>query len=633
MSERKIILFGNKTAGIYRLSEIFNPDVDGVDPEAAGKIVPALYSQVIDDVNYRRNKLYTVVALDETNFKATLIPTEITAYGDQERIVSYGNDAYMLYYIQASNKIIVDNKLTFFGDQGVKFQIIRINSDGTTTLISNYKEPGTAATTIDLEISPITGAKTCGACYTDKALNEGDILRLNILDDSDVAVASLQLIVKDAFGVHEEDTNPIVGLDAFSNQMLDDGRFAICKDQDIKTMGFGVEVEYADGTKVREDIDYVLAHMYGLEEVESGITGSTYELLFKRYLPSSDHNVNFASCTKTLEVVIPEHPYGISKISVIPVWDDTLKQWDIKYLGYNRDRAISPEYVSPVVSGYQEHVFDKMQTITLNTTVENPFDVNEEYKQVYTLQLKTPARIVFNGLTYVFEGGSGATRVWSVTPSPNTVKKIIYSVGGSRWAQTTNGYTDFYSTTTSGDNGPWLGNLIWYNNSGVESPYKCSVYEEVLHNMSIANWVIGIPDNSIKYGLMSTGYIRPVICYSRKVNTSTYVYNIPASRFGTDTIGLSNFLNNFYYNAHPPKNLDDTTVTKPTHFTIKDSDTLATKLTSPLAVEDWNNNLAIADNNSYSGKTVIVEFLLKVDNQYEILYGVPVEIKTTTNFT
>ena len=202
MSDRKIILFGNKTLGIYKLSNIFNPDVDGTDPTAAGKIVPALYSQVIDDINGKKNKLYTVIAVDETTYKSILIPSSFIANTDnEERVVSYGNDIYMLYYIEASGRLIIDNKLTFFGEHGVKYQLVRVNSDGTTTVINKYATDPSGGgipitETIDLEVSEISGSKKCPNCYTDLTLTEGNQIYLYIYDITDTVVAMISLITK-----------------------------------------------------------------------------------------------------------------------------------------------------------------------------------------------------------------------------------------------------------------------------------------------------------------------------------------------------------------------------------------------------------------------------------------------------
>ena len=95
----------------------------------------------------------------------------------------------------------MDDKLTFFGEQGVKYQIIRINTNGTTTVISKYATTPltTVVSTIPLSIDPINNSKKCGVCYTNLSLDEGDHLRLIILDTNNIAVANVMLVAKEGF--------------------------------------------------------------------------------------------------------------------------------------------------------------------------------------------------------------------------------------------------------------------------------------------------------------------------------------------------------------------------------------------------------------------------------------------------
>ena len=635
MTERKIILFGNKTTGIYRLSEIFDPYVDGTDPVAAGKIVPALYSQVIDDVNYRKNKLFTVIALDETTFKATLIPTEVIDYGDQERVVSYGNDIYMLYYDTVNHKLIVDDKLTFFGEQGVKYQIIRINTDGTTTVISKYATTPltTVVSTIPLSIDPINNSKKCGVCYTDLSLDEGDHLRLIILDTNDIAVANVMLVAKEAFGVTEPNPNPIVGLTVSANQMLESGNIALYRGQNKNSLVFTISTKLADDTTIPEVIDNITSHAYGIEEVESTVVGAKYNLLFKKYLTSPDYAVNYVYCTKELEIIAAP-AYGIAKISVIPVWSTSTKTWTLSYLAYKQTRDDTTAYIAvtstPTFNGTK---FDTTQTIVLKANHDNPFGVTELFEQKYTIRLNSPRSIVFNSLTYTYVSGTGNSRIWRNITS-NVTRTISYNTSLSRWEQRNGSLVEYYSTASGN---PWNNGVSWKNSSGTGVAYICDVNTAILQDTTYSNWTIG-PDpavGSLTYGDITKSNIRPKIYYSRKTGTSGYVYNIPASKFGTGNVGLTNFLNNFYYNAYPPTILDEVVAPKPTHFTIRARTTLAALLGAPIAIEDWNSNLTLNEGSSgsHSGTTVIVEFLLEHDGVYDSLYGVPVEVITTTAYS
>jgi len=639
MTERKIILFGNKTTGIYRLSEIFDPYVDGTDPVAAGKIVPALYSQVIDDVNYRKNKLYTVIALDETTFKATLIPTEIIDYGDQERVVSYGNDIYMLYYNTATSQLIVDDKLTFFGDQGVKYQVIRINSDGNTTVISKYASSPltTIVSTIDLTVDSISGAKKCGVCYTDLTLDEGDQLRLIILNSDDIAVANVAIIAKEYFGVTESLTNPIIELTVSSNQMLESGNIALYRGQNKNTLTFAVNAVYADDTSVPETIDGITSHVYGLEEVENAIVGAKYNLLFKKYLPSQDYNVNYVSCVKELEV-IEAPPYGVAKISIVPVWSTSTKAWVLTYLTYKQVRTDAAAYVTPTSTpAFSGTTFDTTQTILLKTLHENPFGVSEVFEQTYTIMLNSPRTILFNSDTYTFDSGIATSRTWKNTSTAGVIKTISYNSSLGRWEQKANTLVEHYSTSAASGTNPWNTGISWKTSSGTATAYICDVYSAIVDGTANSNWVIGTAPGrgSLLYGEESVAGLRPKIYYSRRTGTDTYVYNIPATKFGVGSVGVNNMLNNFYYRAYPPMLFSESIAPRPTHFTIRKRTDLTPLLATPIAIDDWNTDLLLDETTagSHNRTTVIVEFLLEHDGEYDTLYGVPVEVITTTLYT
>jgi len=631
MSIRNITLFGNKTLGPYKLSDIFNPDVDGTDPAAAGKIVPAVYSQVIDDIHGKKNKLYTVIAVDESTFKSTLIPSAfIATTDDEERIVSYGNDIYMLYYIEASGRLIVDNKLTFFGDQGVKYQLLKINADGSTTVVSKYTSDPVGGgvpvvDTIDLVASEVSYVKKCPNCYTDVTLAQGQQIYLNILDSTDIVVAAVALIVKEASGILEAVNNPIINLTVTANQM-DGDDIILYVNQNKDDLEFEVRVVYADATEEVVTIDSITTYLYGFSEINSNISNATYTLLFKKYLPSSDYKVNYVACTKLVKIITPEIPYGLAKISPIPIWNETTKVWDLKLLAYYADRITNPEYMVGVSVGtYSGSVFDTSQNITINTTHENPSGIDESYTQSFSIKLNNPNKVIFDSIEYTFTSGTGTSRVWTNSSNPSSIKTISFSA--NRWIQKTNNTSVFQSSTTTASSNPWNAGLSWQEiSTGTVTAKTCTIDTFVLQNPASVNWLLGpIPNTSnIFYGNNSVNFKRPRIYYGTRPGSTGSVYHIPSSIFGTSSTSMLNVINNFYTNANPPRRSTEAFAPTPTHFVIKDSSTLAALTSTPIAIANWNSDLAMIA--GYTGKTVIVEFLVEDDGDYLVIYGVPVEV-------
>lgn len=620
MSEKKVTLFGNKTLGPYKLSEIFDPDVDPSSPESSGKIVPAVKSLVIDDSIGGRNRLWIVTNVDQDTFKATMSPATIVSGADDERIVGYGNDIYMLYYIPDTKKLIVDNKLTFFGNQGVKYQITKTESNGTVTVLSKYDEDMNPVDTIDLEMhgGSESYVKKCPPCYTNAVLSQGSLVSVRILNSDNLVVAQVQLVVKNASGVLESTKNPVTGLIVSPNQEQD-GDIVLLKGQDPNTLRFTVKVKYDDNsedeivtqktvTEIQQEGDI---YIYGADQMESGSSGAVFSLLFKKYLPTYDYTTNHVSCLKKVKVVMPENPYGISKISPIPVWSSTQSKWTVKLLAYYYDINKDPEYISTTLEGYDGALFDNEQTFTINTTHQNPYNETESYIQKFSITFNTPRKLKFNNLDYTFNGGAGVLRRW-INISGGTTKTILFD---GVWKHM-EGSAETHTGTNTGN--PW--NATW-------SPTVTCSITDALKAYGNVNWLISdYPNTSgIMYGNDEDPYDRPRIMYG----SSGYV--IPEGIFGSTIDGIGKFLNDFYRNAMPPKRVYEAFARMPTHFRMRDVDSLSviqdSSSVSIVDLEDWGDPLPFPSNATYNNKTVIVEFLEHVSGTtYKKLYGVPVEI-------
>ena len=144
------VLYGETERRVYPLSVIYDPDVDLPSSlESEAKIIPAVSSIVVDDMSGLHNTVYVVVAVDNETLKSTLRPAAFAEINDQtvDRILSYGNNIYMLYYSPVTitddtnttikcNRLSIDDKFTLFGNHSANYQLVRTNADGTKTIIS-----------------------------------------------------------------------------------------------------------------------------------------------------------------------------------------------------------------------------------------------------------------------------------------------------------------------------------------------------------------------------------------------------------------------------------------------------------------------------------------------------------------
>lgn len=127
------------------------------------------------------------------------------------------------------------------------------------------------------------------------------------------------------------------------------------------------------------------------------------------------------------------------------------------------------------------------------------------------------------------------------------------------------------------------------------------------------------------YGVESTSIRRPVLHY----DPVEECYFIPTSVFENKEAVLEAF----YEKADPIFDpLTEVGPVTPTHFTIRDTNTIIPIISTPIPIEEYNQALIpmLPDNlGRYVGSNLIVEFLLCEQDEYKIIYGVPVDVYQT----
>jgi hypothetical protein len=128
------------------------------------------------------------------------------------------------------------------------------------------------------------------------------------------------------------------------------------------------------------------------------------------------------------------------------------------------------------------------------------------------------------------------------------------------------------------------------------------------------------------YGVESPILSRPVLYFDESVN----FYFIPTSKFSTKEL----FLEAFYYKSRPLYDSGSLSEpVQPTHFTIRNVTNGMLLLSEPISVNDFGTGFSIINVdtlNALVGNNCIVEFLRYEQSQYNILFGVPVDVYTGT---
>ena len=188
---------------------------------------------------------------------------------------------------------------------------------------------------------------------------------------------------------------------------------------------------------------------------------------------------------------------------------------------------------------------------------------------------------------------------------------IVYTVGSFDGSLTTAQEFTISVETTDGN--------------GNASTHIQEIAVKCLTTSDTEPFVIAVHDgDTLTYGRQTALLNRPLINYSEDQQK----YFIPTSLF-TDK---NEFLDNFYIQANPPYNTTTESVAPtPTHFTLRDANTGRVLLASAQSVDNYNALMSLlteGTKSQYNNQTIILEFLKESGTQYQILYGVPVEVKT-----
>ena len=652
MSINKTVLFGEKAAGVYRMSDIYFPDEENpISPEQSGKIVPAVGSLVVDDTKGLHNQQYTVVAVDQDTYYPTLIPSSFSydTSTQPDRVVNYGNDLLMLYFQKTTiqkngqnlvvTRLIVDNKLSLFGNHAATYQLLKYNDNGQLETISRWYRPNgiMAGTAIPMLETGVNGIRKCDGCYTDSELTEGESIICRIYSAGGIQISELTLIAKKAHMLNElaSVANPIVDMVIKSNQLLGKNILFLYTGQNVSELAIFPHLIYSDNSDVRVAIDGLKGFVYGLEDIRTEIPGMEYRLLIKYYLGDDDVMIgeeNKCAYYRTGDVKWQEGKTYYTSSIVGDSWMYTKVPSSSYTVGDNIPNTT--EYFERVEVSIQMDESSTIRFITKEVVVRI---LNIDYERASKISLipvwdSVNAKWTFKFLKYMEK--------MHISPYPISANSLdaSYLKFGDKTEQE---YGTTFNTLQNA--------TITYRNIVGESYVEASqnVYFQLKNkntNLDLENYLISDTENASKqYGSNSNGHTRPRIIYRETaimdgVDAGKNKYFIPASIFsGTShQTPAEMFIDNFYYQANPPKDPDTQSSIVPTHFIVKNlSGAVISRynnsVISEIPVAEFSSMLYLkldSTNRSdcYVDTTLIIEFLRKEGNTTKYIYGVPVEV-------
>ena len=567
------VLFKQEGQHIYDYTNVYDPDIDGADPSASGKIIPAVRSIVIDNRSSDW-KIYLVKSVDSRTFKCTYMDFPYKTIDRRSMILNYGNDMFMLYYDNRTTptRLTVDAKMILFGSNIASYRLLKGSDVISYTLEQGATAQYVPSTVPVIEVTDkyVDGIRRCNTCYTTSVLTDGDIVTLELYDSTGVMIAEVELIARKSTILNSLTAafNPIIGFTAVANQMVGE-EWYLYKGQPKDNLSIYPEIRFADGSTYVVPVDNNACYMYGFDDIDTltAKPGEKYPILIKYYINSRyqvDPSLNVVAGTKRVlssshTLVILERMAGsISKISVIPVWNAPTNSYSLKMLAYNGARDGVSDLTAKVFNdssgtgGFKENVciaggfnptrFGVKQdfTIKIGILTENGFSA--DYEQSFSIILKSPSSL----------------------PGIDT--------GRDRWQ------------------------------------------------------IINPSNPDIVYGVDNAAYNRPVVYWDAEASDGGRHY-ISTSEFST----VDKFIEVFYRLSAPPIDVEsgESEAPRPTHFRFRDVS--GNLLTDSIAVEDYNRGIVIRSlaGVPITGGTVVMEFLYNHNDSAvgAIVYGVPVLVE------
>ena len=632
----KVAAFGQRRAGVYLLSEIYDPDNVTSSIQNINKVIPAIGSLVVDDTVGEHNLLYVVYSVDAVTHKSTLVragtsliddddntdlrmlffnPTPVETYyttRDTERqsgteYYTKSGNTYTLYtgtlvsgttYYEKKMlyNLAIDSRISVYTTSATKYIIYRTTSltsvTGSTEVISQFYKDGDNVIEncfIPMESIVIPSVNNQGQdiacdakrpkdCYTDIQPVTGDKYLVVVYGEGDHIISQFVLTGHSMSALTDLNRarRVIVGMTVNSTQH-DGDNFYILQNQDPREVPFDLVLTYSDNSHEIIPIDNNTAFAIMEENLSSVAEGSEIDVVFK-YFPSPTEALDTLNDTNN---------------------PDSIRNYKIGETG---------RYIA----------------ITRKITVRK--SVSSEISKISPILYYNNSK--YNILPMVYMTDRSESQSSRNVPG-HSVKTVVGFSGVATGQQTvTLNFFKQESGTIETVSRSYLITLTANDINGIYYTYRDSVGANVIYGKSprpkLTRVVNEDPlDTSISYKFNST------------VETGQYS-------------AADLFLKYYYYNASPPVPYSGSSARQPTHFRIRklnvtnwenqETDADAIPIVSEeipiqtfFAKEESLRNVGVTEALAeYADKpgTAIVEFLYKdmLIGRSEVLYGVGVDV-------
>lgn len=682
INANKVAVNSRQEPGTYRLSQIYDPDIDSDGPSASGKYIPALGSIVTDDTTGTHTTAYVVVAVDADTYKVTLLPIEATLSAGQttvDKLYDYGNRVYLLYYAtaQVTNRqglqenviqLTVDDRLVFFATSAVAYYITK-NGVNITRYMGNVSDFSDAdlrtelqaqldAGATDIKIAPVYLATTddrgydtdntsmtkCAPCVCTNTTTfvDSDQVVLHMINKNQEEVTKITLLAKKSQANVPLTSLSVTDFDVTCNQYLTGEEGATLE-------ASGILTQYPE-----------LAAATGEQDIFKLIRGQDVkQLTFYPRITLSNGQTFIASVDSKNGFV-----YGLEDVSsdtVGAVYSLTFKY----YLPPSLRIDISQEEIesgnNAALASGRNYVSVTKKLIVVQSTGESLAKVS-----MIPVYENNRWNVAFAGYDYARSGRLNIKLTSSDTFALESGAPFDGTAYGEEYAQAVK--LSLANVVLDGG----AGNS--YTQKNVLTVFKPE-YNDASQQPPTAFRLKDYGNTSILYGNTNAGYHRPILVRITEDEVATYRFKFlcPSSgmRAGVDVIQgetmdatkaqMQVFLTNYYFNANPPKLPSELLAPTPTHFNLFAYDPSPTDETkrwvpifkclytngssipypeeTPKPLYKINTELlqAVANFRLDNFATLLLEFYrIYTENgstKKEILYGVPVTVLLDTFVT
>lgn len=375
-----LIVDPNRTFRIWKISEIYNPDVPN-----SGVYVPN-----VDDAVWDWNQgLLRVTAVDYTTGRSVLhiytAPKDPGAGDDSDILLGAGPgtqfESYRVYLDQSvmPHTFAIDSRIHIYGTAASYVKIFKgtdISNNGQ-VISAMYDQNGTLlGENIPLELVAMNdttnlAVKTPKVGYTLQNLVDGEVVTAVVYNTTGAAVSRATMLVQNSAFIRTTDASAkyisSISLETPFLSQADPKLIQYPINMPISALNLMGVVTYSDGSKLRLPCDGSKFSVYGLQNYIATIEGQTIPLVLSYKLSPGEYN--YVGTPSPNQHISEEYRATTTKadgaytvkLFCYPVWIDALNGYRLEYFLYNLDRDDVYPVTNLVNMGTDSRAFNPTQ--------------------------------------------------------------------------------------------------------------------------------------------------------------------------------------------------------------------------------------------------------------------------------